>query len=249
MVSVLALPAFATSDKPAQPKRAQSGLIRGLGNMFGRKAGMRPEIVGIVSAINGNVLTISGRPGFGTTTPATATTFTVDATNAKIIKGNATSSIASIAVGDIVLVQGKISGANVTATLIRDGQMGKPGNGNGKGNRPATSSPIIAGNGQPVVAGVVGAISGSTLTITNKSNVSYTIDASSAKIWKGQNAISLTDLKVGDSVMVQGTVNGTAITASTVIDQTKPAGSSGKQPARPGFFGGIGNFFARLFGF
>jgi len=81
----------------------------------------RPAVMGIVSAISGNTLTVSGKQGFGST--ATTTTYTVDATNAKITKNNTTGTIASIAVGDTVMVQGTISGTNVTATIIRDGKM------------------------------------------------------------------------------------------------------------------------------
>jgi len=54
--------------------------------------------------------------------------------------------------------------------------------------------------------------------------------------------------------VVQGTVNGTSITASSVIDQgSAPASAaSGENNApkpRMGFLGSIGNFFSHLFGF
>ena len=81
----------------------------------------RPAVMGTVSAINGNTLTVSGKKGFGST--ATTTTYTVDTTNAKITKNNTAGTIASIAVGDTVMVQGTVSGTNVNATTIRDGKM------------------------------------------------------------------------------------------------------------------------------
>ena len=114
----------ADANTKVRSNGARPGLMRGLGNklgQFGQRAGMKPVVFGTVSAINGNILTINGRQGFGTTTPAV--TFTVDATKAKIIKNNATSSVASIVIGDTVLVQGTISGTNVTATIIRDGAL------------------------------------------------------------------------------------------------------------------------------
>ena len=257
-----AIPALADTTTP--PNAAWNGQ-RGLGR--GAFNGQRPAVVGTVSTISGNILTVAGRQGGGfgprpaagippaRPSPMPVTTFSVDATNATIMKNNATSTISSIAVGDTVMVQGTISGTNVTATMIRDGVRAPGQMGQGKAPTGQTPSPIL-GNGQPVVAGTISVINGSTLTITNKSNVTYTVDASSAKIYQGQNTAStLSILKVGDAVVVQGAVNGTSITASTVIDQAKPAGSEnsndngGNGKPHQGFFGGIGAFFSHLFGF
>jgi hypothetical protein len=198
-------------------------------------------------------LTVTGRQGFATSTPAV--TFTVDATNAKVMKNNATSTVANIAVGDTVMIQGKVTGTNIVATMIRDGQMPvrTPGKINKSGQTEndgakTPRTPIISGNGQPVVAGKVTAINGTSLSITNASNVSYTVDATNAKIVRRQNTIAITNIAVGDSVTVQGTVNGSSITASSVIDQTRPAGTASTTAPR-GMFGGLGQFFSHLFGF
>jgi len=86
------------------------------------------------------------------------------------------------------------------------------------------------------------------MTITNSSKITYTIDAANVKIIQGKNTISLSDVKIGDSVVVQGTVNGTSIVASTIIDQVKinqakPANTGEEQRPRQGFLGSIGQFF------
>ena len=249
------------------------------------RGGMMPGIFGTVSAVdvNGDVDTITvtsmtrpphAMPMQASAAPTVATTsivYTVDATNAKIYKGGATStvSVSSIAQGDTVMVQGTVSGTNVIATVIRDGaggmmggRPGMPGRGFGHGasSTPSTT-PIMQGNGEPVVGGSVTAISGTTLTVTNPSNVTYTIDAaSSTVVIKGQ-ASALANVAVGDNVLVQGTVNGTSVIASSIIDQgTKganvsstvgtPQSHGGGIGARiGGFFGGIGGFFQHLFGF
>ena len=80
--------------------------------MYGRtgtNGAMRPGVVGKVTAINGTTLTISGFGGFGgprmaSTTPGTtppakpaAVTYTVDASNATVMKANATSTLSSVA--------------------------------------------------------------------------------------------------------------------------------------------------------
>lgn len=240
--AMVALPALAAENAPGRPNNDRSGLMRDLAQKLGLSK-EKPQIVGIVTTINGKILTITARPGFGSTTPATATIFTVDATNASVIKGKATSSIAQIAVGDMVIVQGAISGTNVTAKTIRDSNIQQRLK---KEIKEEKKQERIDGNGQPIVAGTISAItSSSSITITNKSNVTYTVDVASAKIYQGQRATStFSNLKIGNNVVVQGTVNGTAIVASTIIDQNKPA-----IKPRPGFVRGIGQFFRGLFGF
>ena len=222
--------------------------------------GRGPGVFGTVSAISGDTLTVTSkaRPypnGTNTTntdTTNTVTTFSVDATNATVMKNNATSTVADIVVGDTVMVQGTVNGSAVTATMIRDGmpQMGnRPQSTKPQGQGPAN---IIQGNGQPVVGGNVTAIDGATLSITNKSNVSYTVDASNATIQKGRATSTVESIAVGDSVVVQGTVNGNSIAASSVIDQAannNSTGGTGSKGIMGGFFGAIGGFFHKMFGF
>jgi len=157
-----------------------------------------------------------------------------------------------------VVIQGTKSGTNITATSIRDGMMRGPGGTKGPGGTPGSVSgnvpSPIQGNGQPVVAGTVSAINGDSLTVTNKSNVTYTVDATNAKVVQGQSTVSLSSVSIGDSVIIQGTTNGTSIVASSVIDQKAPAqtvanGSATAPKKNLGFFGSIGNFFSHIFGF
>lgn len=233
----------------------------------GRGLGMmRRSVLGTVSVISGNTITVTGKQfsnnnnGNPTQTPIT---YTVDTTNSVVIKNKVIAKVSDIVVGDTVAIQGTITGTNIVATTIRDGVMmgvkgtenNKAGEDKGKGNRPmmASSTPIIQGNGQPIIGGTISVINGTTLTVTNKSNVTYTVDTTNAKIAQGNVLVSLSNLKVGDSVLVQGTVNGTSIVASSVIDQTKLGNTSNESNAigaqHKGFFGSIGQFFARMFGF
>ena len=300
----------------------------------GGRGGMMPGIVGTVSAINGNTITVLGRQGFsrgvGKNTATSATTFTVDATNAKVTKNNSASTVSSIAVGDTISAQGTVSGTNVTATNIRDGVMMGNGVKNGMGVvgtvsaingttltvnskarpnggtattytvnasgatvikngaassvlniavgdtvivqgtvsgtsvtaktiRDGVAQPVIQGNGQPVVAGSVTAISGNTITITNKSNVTYSVDATNAKfVVPGITNPTISNVASGDNLVVQGTVNGLNVTASSVIDQktsvNNGSGDSNSSNQKPkgfmdGMMSGISNFFKHLFGF
>ena len=246
-----ATPALAQTATTAQPNTGAWG--RGMRN----RGAMKPGVFGTVSAINGNIITVAGKQGFGAVTTTAPITYTVDATNAKIMKNGTAGTMASIAVGDTIMAQGTLNGTNLVATTIRDGVMGQrggPGEAN-KGGQTGQELSAIVGNGQPVIAGTISAISGSTLTITNKSNVTYTVDTTNAKIVQGQNTISISNLATGNTVVVQGTVNGNSVTASSVIDQTRPASTattgttSGTAPQHQGFFGAIGSFFGRIFGF
>jgi hypothetical protein len=248
--AVLAIPAFAQTPVSANHGTwngpAQGGQMRG---NFGGKPGtkMTPAVFGTVSAISGDSITLTGRAGFGTSTPSV--TYTVDATNAKVTKANATSSVSSIAVGDTLVVQGTVTGTSVVATNIRDGVMrGGQGMTGGRMGPNASSTSMMQGDGQPVVGGKIATMNGDTLTVTNSSNVSYTVDATNAKVLLGNTTSSIANVKVGDEVIVQGAVNGTSINATSVIDQSKPA-TPAKKSAIGGFFGAIGGFFGHLFGF
>ncbi len=130
----VASPAFAqTTGAPSAP----AGGWQGHGGSGGMMRGtMKPGVFGTVSAINGNILTVTGRSGFGArpmtngkatsvALPAPApVTYTVDATNATVKKNNATSTLSAIVVGDTVTAQGTLTGTNLVATMIRDGRPG-----------------------------------------------------------------------------------------------------------------------------
>jgi hypothetical protein len=214
---------------------------------------------------------------------ATTTTYTVDATNATVTKNGATSTVSAISVNDKVLVRGTVSGTNITATAINDGVTGnQPGGpimfrgrfGNGTsststwnnsstwptGIRPTGSAlTALQGNGEPIVGGTVTAVNGAMFTVvTNTGNVTYSIDGTNATVLKGNATSSVSSVAVNDRVIVQGTVNGTAVTASTIIDQGAAPSKSGNGTSTSphgmmggigGFFGGIGSFFQHLFGF
>jgi hypothetical protein len=67
--------------------------------------------------------------------------------------------------------------------------------------------------------GIVSSISGTTIVIGEESNeggASYTVDASKATVTNNGAAATLADIKVGDKVFVQGSVNGTSVTATSV---------------------------------
>ncbi len=272
----VAVPAFAETENsqgknataPGQMKMMErengqdrpAGFVGGPGalGMKGSDMMERPTALGTVTAVNGSIITINSHQGLASTSPVIV--LTVDATHATVVKNNATTTLSSVIVGDTIVVKGTLSGTTITATTIHDGAMrgpmagGKNGRGdeNGRGDMMSSSTMMGLGNGQPVVAGIVSAINGSSLTITTKSNVTYTIDATNAKVVQGQKTVTVSSVAVGDTVLVQGTINGTSVTASSIVDQPKSVAgteNSDQKNAPRGFFGNIGHFFMGIFGF
>ena len=261
LVASAASVSFASADTGAAAADAGSQ-FHGRGGMMGMH---KPGVAGTVTAVSGNTITITAKQfaprakgtSGTTTTPVAPTTitYTIDATNATVKKAGAASSVSGIAVGDMIMAQGTVTGTSVAATTIEDG-FGKGMGGGMMGSGGASLANLPAGNGQPIVGGSVTAVSGNTITITNTAGVTYTIDATSAKFQKGGvTAATIANISVGDSVIAQGTVNGTAVSAATVLDQgakpvaTANANGTTTKPAAKGFFGAIGGFFAHIFGF
>lgn len=163
-------------------------------------------IGGTVSSVNGTTIVVLGRDG---------TSYTVDASSAAFRKGPSTSgntpstiTIADIKVGDTVSVRGTVTGTSVVATDVMDG-IPSMGQGRGAG---------MMGNGGMGhgVHGTVSAINGTTITLTNADGTSYTVDASTAGITK-VSTVPLSDIHVGDTLGVEGTISGTKVVAGHIM--------------------------------
>ncbi len=178
---------------------------------FAGRPDRAPGVHGKITAISGNTITIEDQ-GFGQN--STATTYTVDASAASIVKMTApatqgsaptetTLSISSLAVGDEIGVQGSVSGTTVTATKIMSG-IGRMGFGHGGMGR---------GHG---TSGTVSAVSGNTITITSDNGTSYTVDASNATVSKMVTE-PVSSIVVGDRIAADGSVSGTTVTATHIM--------------------------------
>ena len=182
------------------------------------------DVSGVVTAINGSTITV---------TTSSGGVYTVDASSAvvsKYVNGVISKgTVATIAVGDTVMIRGTIETATMSSVSIRDGNFPKP-------------TP-------PTAIGKVTAVNGSTITLSSSVHpmkaggtspaTTYTVDASGATISKvtppaarGEkpktSTISVSGIVVGDTLVVRGTLSGTSITATSITD-------------RAGFFGGMGH--------
>lgn len=235
------------------------------GRGWGHGMGTRPAVVGQITAINGSSLSVESKR-FGKdedTGGVTSTIYAVDASGATIYKNGSTVSLSDVVVGDFVAVQGTVSGATVTATEVRGGigpRAGMRRSMPGMEGWRAPGTAAIAGNGQPVIGGTVGAVDASVVIVNTASgNLSYNVDVANATVMKRGATSTPSDIAVGDRVVVQGSVSGTSVTASSVIDHgAVPASTNTNTSGNTetthrgimgGFFGAIGGFFQHIFGF
>ncbi len=243
--TAMAMQSHAQSRAPIAQVQTANATNQSIGaHTGGDMHGEKPAAVGTVTAVSGSTLTVSDTQS--------KTTYTVDASAATITKvsvpATATStatqpakptettiSVSDIAVGDTVMVQGTISGTSIAATAIHDGQMPMHGG--------------FSGRPHDAAHGTVAAVSGDTLTVIDKqSNTTYTVDASTASVKKitfdtgsgttantngaqrvkpTETTITASDIAVGDTVMVQGTVSGTTVTATSITDGNFPIPPTG----------------------
>ena len=163
------------------------------------------DVTGTVSAVSGNTITLTGANG---------TTYTINAASTTVEKVSSIS-VGQVAVGDTLRVDGTVSGTNVTAAHIMDGTLPAGLHGGFGWERGAGH--------MPGVVGTISAVNGNTLTVAGKNGTTYTVDATNAKIMtfaQGQKpaAGTVASLKVGDTVGIRGTVSGTNVTATSIVD-------------------------------
>ena len=169
----------------------------------GTKNHIGQGVRGTVASINGTTITVTGKNG---------TSYTADVSGATFLKSTTsgtkptTVTISGIAVGDTVAVRGTVTGDSVVATQVTDGVMNHAGF-NGQGGKGRS----------PGVMGTVTAVSGNTVTITNSNGTTYTINAGNSTVSEVVS-LPISSIKVGDTLGVQGTVSGTSVTATHIMD-------------------------------
>lgn len=154
------------------------------------------HISGRVAAINGTTLTVEKQSG---------TTYTVNAASSTVVSGNGGAlTLADVKVGDLLKVEGALSGTVMTATKI-------------KNFGPIPVKPIENG---VMSIGAITSISGSTFTINRVgAGSTTTIETDATTLFRG-GATSSQSLTTGSPVLVLGTTGSstpTTITASLVV--------------------------------
>jgi preprotein translocase subunit YajC len=165
-------------------------------------------VSGIVTAINGDTITLQHEGHVKDGNSIAPKTYNVEAANAAITKDNASSSLSDIAVDDKIRVEGTVSGTSVVATSISDGVA------HHTKNRSGVHGTVTAINGTTLTVQTSAATKG---TVTRPATT-YTVDAGSATVRKDKSASTLSAVSVGDTVRVRGTLSGTIVAATKVSD-------------------------------
>ncbi len=157
-------------------------------------------LVGTVTAINGSTITVKGnRDG---------ALYAVDATGAKFYAGASASTLGALKIGDTLMIGGIITGTSVTASVVYDGNFSKGFPANAKWE-----------NLKPGIAGTVTAVNGSTITLSGKNGVTYMVNAANATFQKDRGTtMTLANISIGDTLLIQGAVSGTTVTAKNIFD-------------------------------
>ncbi len=155
--------------------------------------------------------TVSGAGSTSFTVTTSSTTYTVDASSAKIVrKYGATMQASDIQNGDSLQIVGTVSGSNLTAKTIRDESQQQ---------RDATMS------------GSVQSINAPSFTITTSAHGTQTVNTTSSTTFKesGQTSVSITNVTAGENVTVSGVWDSTnnTIAASKVTIIVKNGTTSG----------------------
>lgn len=167
-------------------------------------------VAGTIASINGNTITLTGKNG---------TTYTIDA-SAATVSQISTINVSGLSVGNTIMVGGTVNGTSVTAKSIASGTMPTGSFGGGFGGMHSKG---MQGKGNPGVSGTVSAVNGTTLNVTGKNGTTYTVNAASAKVMKSATGsapatITVSQIAVGDTVSIRGTVSGTSVTATSIFD-------------------------------
>ncbi len=152
-------------------------------------------VSGTVSAVSGSTITLAGNNGI---------TYTIDASNAEISDRNDASIIGNVAVGDTLIVKGKLNGTVITAKKIRDVTFV---------HRSFLSAIGAAG------AGVVTSKSGSSFTLKSRGMSGTTTVTTNASTTYKVNGVATTSgaLSVGSRAIVFGSTDSSGGITATIV--------------------------------
>jgi len=193
---------------PQEPSAPSSGApASGTPPEAGHEQRSRPDVVGKITAINGQTFTIQNPEGRNVTVTLTEAT--------KLSKDHQPAKISDFKVGDLAMVKGRSTGTDAwEADFIRSrtgGMEGGPGMG-------AMSGGFNEGLGKKFIAGEIKSIDGTHLTIARMDGQTQIIAVDENTSFKKQGeSITLADFKAGDHVFGPGDVKDGTFTASRLM--------------------------------
>jgi len=215
-VCMLAILSFSQTEAPPVPPG-------GTQQDATREPRHRPDVMGTITAVNGQTLTIKNSDGHDVSVTVTDST--------RFMKDRQPAKLADFKVGDMAMVRGRSTGTDAwEAELVgsRSGGSGGPGQGG------FSQGGFAQDLGKKFIAGEIKSIDGTRLTIARMDGQTQTIAVDENTSFKKEGeSITLADFKAGDHVFGPGQVkDGTFVAAKLMLGDMRrmrggPEGSHG----------------------
>jgi len=190
---------FAQSEGPAVPQTgAQQDTTR---------ERRRPDVMGAITAINGQTLTIKNPDGHDVQVTVTGST--------RFMKDRQPAKLADFKVGDMAMVRGRSTGTDAwEAEFFGSRSAGSGGSGPGGFSQGGFEQDL----GKKFIAGEIKSIDGTHLTIARMDGQTQTIAVDENTSFKKEGeSITLADFKAGDHVFGPGEVKGGTFVATRLM--------------------------------
>ena len=203
LTAALASFCAAQSAQPAQPASQQ-----GAPSERGNEPRRRPDVVGKITAVNGQTFTITSSEGKNVTVTATDST--------RLMKDRQPAKIGDFKVGDMAMVRGHSTGTDTWEAEFIGSRTGGMEGGPGAGGMG--SGGFSDALGKKFIAGEIKSIDGTHLSIASMDGQTQTIAVDENTSFKKQGeSITLADFKVGDRVFGPGELKDGTFTASRLM--------------------------------
>lgn len=203
----LCVAGWAQGTDNAPPPDQPQGQQEGGGSRGGRRGG--PGVMGEVTAISGNAITVKTKDGSTTTVNVTDQT--------RFRKERQEAKLADIKVGDNVFVRGqKGSDGSVQAEMVAVPPAGMMGN-------------MRDGLGKNFIMGEIKSISGTQIEIARPDGQTQTIAVDeNTSFHKNRESVTLADFKAGDRVFGRGEVKNNVFVAAS-LNEGQPGMGRGQR--------------------
>jgi outer membrane lipoprotein SlyB len=217
ILSLLAGVASAQSDAPPPPQTGNQQDAT-------REPRRRPDVIGTITAVNGQTLTIKNPDGHNVTVTVTDTT--------RFMKDRQPAKFGDFKVGDMAMVRGRSTGTDAWEAEFLGSRSA------GSGGPGAFSQGGFAQDlGKKFIVGEIKSIDGLRLTIARPDGETQTIAVDENTSFKKEGeSITLADFKAGDHVFGPGEVkDGTFVASRLMIGDMRrmrggPEGTLGPDP-------------------
>jgi hypothetical protein len=199
-VSMLALLSFAQTEGPPVP---QSGAQQDTT----REPRRRPDVMGTITAVNGQTLTIKNPDGHDVSVTVTGST--------RFMKDRQPAQLADFKIGDMAIVRGRSTGTDTWEAEFLGSRSGGSG---GPGPGGFSQGGFAQDLGKKFIAGEVKSIDGTHLTIARIDGQTQTIAVDENTSFKKEGeSITLADFKAGDHVFGPGEVKDGTFVATRLM--------------------------------